>query len=63
VCPENDIDYPKLFPDAVQREQKRVHARLRRAVAPQICDRFKRQVCKDPGSAANHFMLRCARDT
>jgi hypothetical protein len=43
---------PKRFPDAVQRENG----------APQIRDRYKRRVFKDPGSAAHHFMLRCARD-
>jgi hypothetical protein len=31
--------------------------------APQIRDRFELRVSKDPGSAAQHFMLRCARDT
>jgi hypothetical protein len=41
------------FPDAVQRASG----------APQIRDRFKLRACKGPGSAAHHFMLRCARDT
>jgi hypothetical protein len=43
----------KRFPDAVQRESG----------APQIRDRSKLCVCKGPGSAAHHFMLRRARDT
>jgi hypothetical protein len=41
------------FPDAVQRVSD----------APQIRDRCKLRVCNDPGSAAHHFMLRCARET
>jgi hypothetical protein len=46
-------------------DQKRVHARLRRANgdAPQIRDRSKLRVREGPGSAAHHCMLRCARDT
>jgi hypothetical protein len=31
--------------------------------APLIRDRFKGGVCNGPGSAAHHFVLRCARDT
>jgi hypothetical protein len=51
------------FPDAVQRA-KRVYGRERAfAGAPQIRDRCKLRVRNDPGSAAHHFMLRCARDT
>jgi hypothetical protein len=51
------------FPDAVQRA-KRVYARERAiADAPQIRDRCKLRMCNDPGSAAHHFMLRCARET
>jgi hypothetical protein len=54
---------PLRFPDAVQRA-KRVYARERAiAAAPQIRDRSTLSVCKGPGSAAHHFMLRCARDT
>ena len=41
------------FPDAVQRDSG----------APQIRDRRSLCVCKGPGSAAHHFMLRCAQDT
>jgi hypothetical protein len=41
------------FPDAVQRESD----------APQIRDRSKLGVRNGSGSAAHHFMLRCARDT
>src|SRR5436190_18764721 len=33
------------------------------AIAPQIQDRLILPVCKGPGSAAHHFVLRCARDT
>jgi hypothetical protein len=40
------------FPDALQRESG----------AAQIRDRLKLRLCNDPGSAAHHFMLRCARD-
>jgi hypothetical protein len=40
------------FPDAVQRV----------GGAPLIRDRPKLGVCEGPGSAAHHFMLRCARD-
>jgi flagellar motor protein MotB len=42
-----------LFPDAVQRF----------SAAPQIRDRPMHRMCEGPGSAAHHFMLRCARDT
>jgi hypothetical protein len=41
------------FPNAVQRDSG---ARL-------IRDRHELRMRKDPGSAAHHFMLRCARDT
>jgi hypothetical protein len=41
------------FPDAVQRDSG----------APQIRDRCELRMRKGPGSAAHHFMLRCARDT
>jgi hypothetical protein len=41
------------FPDAVQRLGD----------APQIRDRSTLSVWKGPGSAAHHFMMRCARDT
>jgi hypothetical protein len=41
------------FPDAVQRDSG----------APQIRDRPKLGVRNDPGSAAHHFVLRCARET
>jgi hypothetical protein len=41
------------FPDAMQRVSG----------ASQIRDRSKFCLCKGPGSAAHHFMLRCARDT
>jgi hypothetical protein len=34
-----------------------------RSGAPRIRDRFIRRVFKDPGLAAHHFMLRCARET
>ena len=46
-------------------DQKRVHARLRRANgdAPQIRDRSKLRVREGPGSAAHHCMLRRAWDT
>jgi hypothetical protein len=30
--------------------------------APQIRNRHRYSMCKGPGSAAHHFMLRCARD-
>jgi hypothetical protein len=44
--------------------QKRVYARERAiAGALQIRDRFIFGVCEGPGSAAHHFVLRCARDT
>jgi hypothetical protein len=43
----------KRFPDAVQRESG----------APLIRDRFKLGVRNDPGSAAHHFVLPCARET
>jgi hypothetical protein len=43
----------RRFPDTVQRD----------GGAPQVRDRRKHRVWKDPGSAARHFMLRCARDT
>jgi hypothetical protein len=39
------------FPDAVQRDSN----------APPIQDRFKLGVRHDPGSAAHHDVLRCAR--
>jgi hypothetical protein len=42
-----------VFPDAVQRS----------SAAPQIRDRTMHGMCEGPGSAAHHFMLRCARDT
>ena len=45
-------------PDAVQRE-----APLARSGAPLIRDRSKGGVRYGPGSAAHHFVLRCARDT
>jgi len=41
------------FPDAVQRDSG----------APLIRDRRELRMRKGPGSAAHHFMLRCARDT
>jgi hypothetical protein len=44
---------PPLFPDAVQRDSG----------APLIRDRFRHRIHEDPGSAAHHCMLRCARDT
>jgi hypothetical protein len=44
-----DIEH---FPDAAQRD----------SVAPLIRDRGKLRVCKDPGSAAHHFVMRCARE-
>ncbi len=34
-----------------------------RSVAPQIRDRSTFGVCNGPGSAAHHYVLRCARDT
>jgi hypothetical protein len=40
-------------PDAVQRVSG----------APLIRNPFRRGVCGDPGSAAHHFVLRCALDT
>jgi hypothetical protein len=43
----------KRFPDAVQRESG----------APLIRDRFKLGVRNDPGSAAHHLVLPCARET
>jgi hypothetical protein len=43
----------KRFPDAVQRASG----------APQIRDRYKLSVWNGPGTAAHHFVLRCARDT
>jgi hypothetical protein len=33
-----------------------------RSDAPLIGDRHKLRVCNDPGSAAHHFLLRCARE-
>jgi hypothetical protein len=42
----------KHFPDAVRRDN----------AAPLIRDRQELGVCNDPGSAAHHFVLRCARD-
>jgi len=44
------------FPDAVQRAAKR-------SGAPLIRDLSKLSVCDDPGSAAHHFVPRCARET
>jgi hypothetical protein len=41
------------FPDAVQRV----------IGAPQSRDRYKLSVRNDPGSAAHHFVLRCAWET
>jgi hypothetical protein len=41
------------FPDATQRDSG----------APLIRDRQELRVSNDPGSAAHHFVLRCARDT
>jgi hypothetical protein len=52
------------FPDTVQRHERASRASsARHGGAPQIRDRCKLCVCNDPGSAAHHFMLRCARDT
>ena len=34
-----------------------------RSSAPLIWDGYKLRVCKDPGSAAHHFVLRCVRQT
>jgi hypothetical protein len=34
----------------------------RDSAAPQIRDRQELGVCDDPGSAAHHFVPRCARD-
>src|SRR5215216_7426526 len=34
-----------------------------RSGAPQMRDRQEHRVCGDPGSAAHHFVLRCARET
>jgi hypothetical protein len=42
----------KRFPDAVQRD----------SVAPLIRDRHKLGVGYDPGSAAQRFAMRCARE-
>ena len=42
-------------PDAVQREAQR-------SGAPLIRDRYKYSRWNDPGSAAHHFVLRCARE-
>jgi hypothetical protein len=43
----------RVFPDAVQRYSG----------APLIRDLCELRMRKGPGSAAHHFMLRCARDT
>src|SRR5439155_14850928 len=34
----------------------------KRSGAPQIRGRFGSRVCGDPGSAAHHYVLRCARE-
>jgi hypothetical protein len=34
-----------------------------RSSAPLIRDRSRLGTCDDPGSAAHHFVLRCARET
>jgi hypothetical protein len=44
-----------LAPDAAQHEAQR-------SGAPLIRGRCKFGVWNDPGSAAHHFVLRCARD-
>jgi hypothetical protein len=48
------------FPDAVQRHSV---STTRNGGAPQIRDRPILCVFNDPGSAAHHCMMRCARDT